>query len=67
MRSQVQVLLGGGLDLPEDARARLTFGRVDPDDLDELDVLAFASGLLECGSDVGQLAVDRKSVVWERV
>ena len=47
--------LAGGLDLAEDARASLTFGRVDPDDLDELDVLAFASRLLERGGDVGQL------------
>ena len=47
--------LAGGLDLAEDARASLAFGRVDMDDLDELDVLAFASRLLECGGDVGQL------------
>ena len=47
--------LAGGLDLAEDARASLTFGRVDMDDLDELDGLAFACGLLECGGDVGQL------------
>ena len=47
--------LAGGLDIAEDARASLAFGRVDMDDLDELDVLAFASGLLECGGDVGQL------------
>ena len=49
--------LAGGLDLAEDARASLTFGRVDPDDLDELDVLAFASRLLERGGDVGQLGL----------
>ena len=49
--------LAGGLDLAEDARASIAFRRVDLDDLDELDVLAFASRLLECGGDVGQLGL----------
>ena len=49
--------LAGGLDLAEDARASIAFRRVDPDDLDELDVLAFASRLLEYGGDVGQLGL----------
>ena len=49
--------LDGSLDLAEDARVSFAFGRVDLGDLDELDVLAFASRLLECGGDVGQLGL----------
>ena len=49
--------LGGSLDRTVDACVSITFGRVDVDDLDELDVLAFAGGLLECGGDVGQLGL----------